>query len=83
MKFILSPLYLLITAQLTACAVGPDYEIPKSVIPDTYKELAGFKQAEPAEAFSNDQWWELFKDQQLNALEAQVNTGNKSIAQAE
>jgi len=83
MKFILSPLYLLITAQLTACAVGPDYEIPKSVIPDTYKELAGFKQAEPAEAFSNDQWWELFKDEQLNALEAQVNTGNQSIAQAE
>ena len=83
MKFTLSPLYLLITAQLTACAVGPDYEIPKSVIPDTYKELKGFKQAEPVDEFINDHWWEIFKDAPLNTLEAQVNTGNQSIAQAE
>ena len=83
MKFYLSPLYLLITAQLTACAVGPDYERPRTVLPDTYKELKGFKQAEPVDEFINDQWWEIFKDATLNALEAQVNTGNQSIAQAE
>lgn len=83
MKFYLSPLYLLITAQLTACAVGPDYERPRTVLPDTYKELKGFKQAEPVDEFINDQWWEIFKDATLNALESQVNTGNQSIAQAE
>ena len=75
--------YSLLVTQLTGCAVGPDYEIPKITVPDTYKEVKGWKQAEPADEFIEDKWWEIFKDSRLNSLEEQVNTGNQSIAQAE
>ena len=75
--------YSLLITHLTGCAVGPDYVLPKTTIPETYKELKGWKQAEPSEEFLADKWWEIFKDNQLNGLEEQVNTANQSIAQAE
>ncbi len=75
--------YSLLISHLTGCAVGPDYKIPTAAIPDTYKELNGWKQAEPKEEFLADKWWEIFKDAKLNTLEEQVNTANQSIAQAE
>ncbi len=75
--------YSLLISHLTGCAVGPDYKMPTAAVPDTYKELKGWKQAEPKEEFLADKWWEIFKDAKLNILEEQVNTANQSIAQAE
>ena len=68
---------------ITACTVGPDYLRPSSVVSTNYKELKGWKQAQPMDDQLPDSWWEIFKDAELNALEAQVNGANQSIAQAE
>lgn len=73
----------LLTTLLAGCTVGPDYVRPQSAVSDGFKEIKGWKQAQPLDDHLPDKWWEIFKDAELNALEAQVNGANQSIAQAE
>ena len=73
----------LILIQLNACAVGPDYVRPQTTTPVNFKELKGWKQAQPRDNLLKGKWWEIFNDTQLNKLEEQVVIGNQSIAQAE
>lgn len=68
---------------LGACTVGPDYERPAAPIPVDFKELKGWKQAQPRDHEIPDKWWEIFNDPYLNALEEQVVISNQTLAQAE
>ena len=68
---------------LAACTVGPNYVLPTTSIPDTFKEVKGWKQAQPQDEALPDHWWEIFHDAKLSALEVQVNKANQSIIQAE
>ncbi len=71
---------------LTACApVGPNYKRPLAPVPVSFKEPlpAGWKQAEPGGAFVNGEWWEVYNDAALNALEEQVSISNQNVLQAE
>ncbi|MDR2018031.1 MAG: efflux transporter outer membrane subunit [Syntrophobacterales bacterium] len=68
---------------LTACAVGPDYVRPTVPVPESYKENAGWKVAEPSDYIDRGRWWEIYNDPQLNALEEQVDISNQNIAAAE
>lgn len=68
---------------VTGCAVGPDYVKPVPVAPDTYKEIVGWKVAQPKDDVLRGAWWEIYGDPQLNALEEQVNISNQNIALAE
>jgi NodT family efflux transporter outer membrane factor (OMF) lipoprotein len=67
----------------SACTVGPDYHRPVSSIPVEFKELKGWAQAQPRDHEIPNNWWQLFNDPYLDALERQVNVANQSIAQAE
>ena len=73
----------LLATLLSGCAVGPDYVRPQIAIPDNFKEIKGWKQAQPRDNLLPGKWWEVFKDTRLDALEEQVATANQSIAQAE
>lgn len=67
---------------LSACVVGPDYKRPAASIPASYKEAApGWKVAEPADQHDRGDWWAIYEDPQLNALEDRLNTANQTIAQ--
>jgi NodT family efflux transporter outer membrane factor (OMF) lipoprotein len=68
---------------LLSCTVGPDYQRPTANVPAEFKELKGWKIAQPKDQQLTGNWWELFKDAELNRLEAQVNISNQSLAQAE
>jgi NodT family efflux transporter outer membrane factor (OMF) lipoprotein len=68
---------------LSACKVGPKYTIPTAPIPTAFKENAEWKQAAPQETNPRGNWWEVFEDETLNMLEAQVNVSNQDIAAAE
>ena len=67
---------------LTDCAVGPKYQRPAVESAPAYKEAEGWKVAQPSDAALHGNWWELFGDPQLNALEQQVNVSNQNIAAA-
>jgi NodT family efflux transporter outer membrane factor (OMF) lipoprotein len=70
-------------ALLAGCAVGPDYVRPEAPVPASFKEAKGWKPAQPRDHVLPGQWWEIFGDPQLNALEEEANRANPSIAQAE
>jgi NodT family efflux transporter outer membrane factor (OMF) lipoprotein len=70
-------------AFLAGCTVGPDYLRPKAAVTPAYKELDGWKVAQPNDDTLRGPWWELFNEPELNALESQVDVSNQTIAAAE
>jgi NodT family efflux transporter outer membrane factor (OMF) lipoprotein len=80
-----------LTALATSCTVGPKYVRPTSAVspafkepvPESYKELTGWKTGQPRDTVARGKWWEVFGDPDLNALEEQIDVNNQNIAQAE
>jgi NodT family efflux transporter outer membrane factor (OMF) lipoprotein len=69
-------------ALVAGCAVGPNYQRPAVEIPASFKEAApGWKVAEPGDQNDRGDWWSIYKDPQLDALENQLNAANQTIAQ--
>jgi NodT family efflux transporter outer membrane factor (OMF) lipoprotein len=72
-----------VIAALSGCAVGPNYKRPPVITPEAYKELDGWKVAEPGDLTLRGAWWELFGDPTLNELESRVSAANQTLAAAE
>ncbi len=73
------------TATLTllgACAVGPNYRRPDVQAAPAYKELRDWKPGTPAEESDQGPWWLIFKDEELNRLEDQVDISNQNVKAA-
>ncbi|HTI86159.1 MAG TPA: efflux transporter outer membrane subunit [Alphaproteobacteria bacterium] len=73
---------LAITA-LAACTVGPDYKRPDAPVPATYKELDGWKPAQPRNAASDLAWWSVYGDPVLDGLERQIEVNNQNLKESE
>lgn len=71
--------------------VGPKYVKPsvpmapefKEANPDAYKESSTWQVAQPADAAQRGQWWTIFGDAELNALEPQVASNNQDLKAAD
>jgi NodT family efflux transporter outer membrane factor (OMF) lipoprotein len=70
-----------LAAALAACTVGPDYVRPTVETPSAFKEQ--WKVAEPRDQGPRGSWWEVFGDDALNGLAAQVDINNQNIKVAE
>ena len=68
---------------IAGCAVGPKYNRPAVEIPSAYKEVGDWRPAQPNEQNLGGAWWQIFQDQQLNALEDQINVSNQNLKGAE
>lgn len=80
---------LLLPVFLTGCAIGPkigpDYQRPPLPLPLDWKSQTSGKDitAEmPERRFSPGNWWEIFRDQTLNALEKQALAANQDLKSA-
>ena len=69
--------------QLTGCVVGPKYHQPAVQAPPAYKEVGDWKPAQPNDQNLGGEWWKIFQDPQLDALELQVNISNQNLKAAE
>jgi NodT family efflux transporter outer membrane factor (OMF) lipoprotein len=69
--------------RLTGCVVGPKYHPPAIQAPSAYKEVGGWKPAQPNDQNLGGSWWTIFQDPQLDALELQVNVSNQNLKAAE
>jgi NodT family efflux transporter outer membrane factor (OMF) lipoprotein len=67
---------------LVGCAVGPKYKTPTVPVPPAYKEVGNWKTAQPSDQKLGGNWWEIFNDAQLNALEQQINVSNQNLKAA-
>ena len=72
------------------CSFAPKYAPPAVTTPATFKELTpaqaaatdGWKTAQPKDDAIRGNWWEMFGDTNLNALEDQVNVSNQTVQAA-
>ena len=72
-----------LTATLGACSLSPRYERPATAPPPpAYKEAGDWKVSAPADAQQRGQWWAMFGDPDLDALEAQVSAANQNLKAA-
>src|ERR1700690_4526274 len=69
--------------QLTGCVVGPKYHTPTVEAPPAYKEVGDWKPAQPNDQSLGGEWWTIFQDPQLDALELQVNVSNQNLKAAD
>ena len=69
---------------LAGCAVGPKYKTPTATaqMPPAYREIGNWKTAQPNDQNLGGNWWELFQDSQLNALERQIEVSNENLKAA-
>ncbi|HEX2930161.1 MAG TPA: efflux transporter outer membrane subunit [Candidatus Binatia bacterium] len=70
-------------ALVSACTVGPNYSRPAVTTPANYKEAQMLSAAQSIDDIVKANWWEIFDDAELNALELQVDVSNQNVAQAE
>jgi NodT family efflux transporter outer membrane factor (OMF) lipoprotein len=70
---------LLLAAALAGCTVGPDYVRPPAPAPAAFKELDGWKPANPRNAASGSAWWSIYNDPVLDGLEQQVAVSNQTL----
>jgi len=73
----------LVTLLLGGCMVGPEYKKPSAPMTPSYKEAEGWKLANPSDHLPRGQWWTIFGDPDLNALEAQIEPANQNLRIAE
>jgi multidrug efflux system outer membrane protein len=64
------------SAFLIGCSVGPNYERPLANVPANWKEDGSQKEK------SISQWWKVFGDENLNAIEEQALQENQNLKRA-
>jgi NodT family efflux transporter outer membrane factor (OMF) lipoprotein len=75
---------------VSGCKVGPNYQRPAMPAPPSFKENApppnppngGWTTAQPADQSLRGDWWTMYGDAQLNALEDKVAVNNQTIRAA-
>ncbi|RDU95813.1 efflux transporter outer membrane subunit [Trinickia dinghuensis] len=68
---------------MAGCTLGPDFERPKTTTPAVFDRTQSAQaESKPVEASFDSDWWTLFKDPQLNALEQQLAGANLDVAAA-
>jgi NodT family efflux transporter outer membrane factor (OMF) lipoprotein len=80
---------------LAGCMVGPNYKAPSvptapafketspSADSSAFKESSDWQTAKPQDAILRGDWWTIFHDNGLNALEPQVATANQTLRVAD
>src|SRR4029077_17123882 len=77
-------LSVLVVALLAAgCTVGPNYVRPDAPTSDTFKEVGGWRSAQPRDDTLRAPWWELYDDPMLSGLAEEVAAANQNLAAAE
>jgi NodT family efflux transporter outer membrane factor (OMF) lipoprotein len=68
-----------------ACMIGPKYQRPGAPAPPAFKEEppAGWKEAQPNDGALRGEWWKVYLDPRLDALEDQVSISNQNVLAAE
>ena len=68
---------------IEGCSIGPKYTKPVAQIPRSYKEMGNWKPAEPSDAVRKENWWEVFRDPELNSLEEKLTVSNQTLRAAQ
>jgi len=73
-------LFSLLSLLLFISCVGPAYVRPKTEVPPAFKEIEGWKTAEPRDNELRGPWWTMFGDTLLDSLETRAAVSNQTVA---
>lgn len=88
MRRILSVSGCMLALTITGCMVGPRYQQPSAPVPPAWSQSSippppgTWQHAQPSDAALRGDWWKLYHDPQLNALEARVAVSNQTLRAA-
>ena len=61
------------------CTVGPKYQRPSAPVPAKWDVPEPWRESTPKEGVPKGEWWGVFQDEELNALEKQTLDANQTI----
>jgi NodT family efflux transporter outer membrane factor (OMF) lipoprotein len=73
---------LILGLALASCAIGPEYSREPAPVPLEYKEIKGWKIANPRDDVARGDWWTIYRDRGLDTLLPQVEISNQTVAAA-
>ncbi|HEY4816161.1 MAG TPA: efflux transporter outer membrane subunit [Candidatus Acidoferrum sp.] len=74
-----STLLLAATISIAGCAVGPNYKRPAAPSATKWDVAEPWRESTPKDSLPKGQWWAVFHDEDLNALEAHALSANQTI----
>jgi len=72
-------------APLSGCNLAPDFKLPSAAAPEAFREAEELKEkgqwkvGEPAAHFDRGEWWKVFKQPELDKLQAKAAAGNLTV----
>ncbi|HET7151827.1 MAG TPA: efflux transporter outer membrane subunit [Candidatus Acidoferrum sp.] len=63
----------------SGCTVGPRYQRPAAPVPAKWEVTEPWRESRPKDAVPKGEWWGVFHDDDLNALEKQALDANQTI----
>src|SRR5216684_3798683 len=63
----------------TGCTVGPKYQRPSAPVPAKWDVTEPWRESTPNDGVVKGEWWGVFQDEELNALEKQTLDANQTI----
>jgi len=72
-----------VAALLCGCSLAPDYKVPSTPpVPASFKEVGPWTTATPQDTLPKGDWWRLYGDATLDALEVRLEASNPTLAAA-
>ena len=68
-----------VSLMLSACRVGPNYRPPTVPVPPSFSGSASPQSSAGAASIGAADWWQVFEDPQLDALEREADAANTDI----
>ena len=63
----------------SGCTVGPAYQRPTAPVPAKWDVTEPWRESAPKDAVAKGEWWSVFHDDELSALEKQALDANQTI----
>lgn len=90
MKRVALPVLSLALVALSGCMIGPKYERPSVPLAPAFKDAPlvsanfhdGWEPGHPSDTVLKGDWWTMFGDSRLNALETKVDAANQTLKEA-
>lgn len=67
---------------LSGCTVGPNYQRPTAPVPAKWDVSEPWRESSPKDAVPKGEWWSVFHDDDLNALEKDALSANQTLQAA-
>jgi multidrug efflux system outer membrane protein len=77
--FVTTGAAIILLAGLAGCSVGPNYHRPDAPTPAAWKAEGPWRPGDPRDQIPKGEWWKIFGDTDLNALESQAVSANFTV----